>query len=41
MGRVKRGLVWGCSGFAVDDDVVDVVGGVAWLRRSQWLTSEE
>lgn len=41
MGRAKRGLVWGCE--VVDVDVVDadVVGGVAWLRRSHRETSEE
>ena len=42
MGRVKSGLAWGCSGIEAKVGIdVDVVGGVAWLRRSQRLTSEE
>jgi hypothetical protein len=43
VGRVKRGLVWVCEVKAkvgVDVDVDDA-GGVALLRRSQRLTSEE
>jgi hypothetical protein len=41
VGRAKRGLVCGREvevRVGVDDDVV---GGVAWLRRSHCETSEE